>query len=83
MSIHDEAAYNAARDDARAEAESARQYTWRRSLPVEHPLHIEPRHERVGCSQCGGTFGPADHGYSTCGSHSGRLRLDTQYGYLP
>lgn len=28
-----------------------------------------PRFERTYCSQCGGEFGPGDHGFSRCSSH--------------
>ncbi len=29
-----------------------------------------PRFERVYCSQCGGEFGPGEHGYSHCSDHA-------------
>lgn len=32
----------------------------------------EPRFENVGCSQCGQSFGPGDHGFSYCENHAGR-----------
>jgi hypothetical protein len=32
----------------------------------------KPRYANVSCSQCGGDFGPGDHGYSHCADH--RLR---------
>src|ERR1017187_33300 len=31
---------------------------------------LPPRFENVSCSQCGMDFGPGDHGYSECVSHS-------------
>lgn len=31
----------------------------------------EPRFENVGCSQCGRSFGPGDHGFSHCENHAG------------
>ena len=30
-----------------------------------------PKFENTFCSQCGGTFGPGDHGYSHCMDHCG------------
>jgi hypothetical protein len=30
-----------------------------------------PRFADTGCSQCGGSFGPGDHGYSHCKDHGG------------
>lgn len=32
-----------------------------------------PRYAKVLCSQCGGEFGPGDHGFSHCESHVGKL----------
>lgn len=32
---------------------------------------IPPRFLEVGCSQCGGTFGPGEHGFSSCTAHQG------------
>lgn len=29
----------------------------------------EPRFTKTYCSQCGGEFGPGDHGYSHCQNH--------------
>lgn len=34
-----------------------------------------PRFSSVFCSQCGRTFGAADHGYSSCRSHRGLIPL--------
>ena len=31
----------------------------------------KPRFWQVHCSQCGGTFGPGDSGYSHCEDHAG------------
>lgn len=33
-----------------------------------------PRFPYTECSQCGGRFGPGDHGYSHCESHKGKPR---------
>ena len=33
-----------------------------------------PRFAVTHCSQCGGSFGPGDHGYSHCTSHPGYAR---------
>lgn len=33
-----------------------------------------PRFENVACSQCGGTFGPGEHGFSHCENHQGMSR---------
>ena len=35
-----------------------------------------PRFPETSCSQCGGSFGPGDHGYSDCRDHGG-----SRYGY--
>jgi hypothetical protein len=32
----------------------------------------KPRFANTSCSQCGGEFGPGDHGYSHCENHAGR-----------
>jgi hypothetical protein len=31
-----------------------------------------PRFADTGCSQCGGSFGPGDYGYSHCKDHGGK-----------
>lgn len=36
-----------------------------------------PRFAQTYCSQCGGSFGPGNHGYSSCRSH----RPDVDSGY--
>lgn len=33
-----------------------------------------PRFPKTYCSQCGGEFGPGDHGYSHCANHSNAAR---------
>lgn len=58
--------------------------SWPHSLTEGHLRHIQerisekcagwfepqgPRFANVSCSQCGGEFGPGDHGYSDCRSH--------------
>jgi len=35
-----------------------------------------PRYEAVFCSDCGGGFGPGDHGFSHCGSHLGAQEVE-------
>jgi hypothetical protein len=32
---------------------------------------LSPKYSNVYCSQCGGDFGPGDHGFSHCDSHKG------------
>jgi hypothetical protein len=32
------------------------------------------------CSQCGGQFGPGDHGYSHCENHAGLFNFDDDDG---
>jgi hypothetical protein len=34
------------------------------------------------CSQCGGEFGPGDHGYSHCKNHS-NARINVEFVYPP
>ncbi len=34
-----------------------------------------PRFNQVSCSQCGQTFGPGDHGYSSCQDHRGPVDI--------
>ncbi len=36
---------------------------------VEAALAAEPKFPKTHCSQCGGEFGPGDHGYSHCEDH--------------
>jgi hypothetical protein len=38
---------------------------------IGHGLPPTPRFAETGCSQCGGSFGPGDHGYSHCKDHGG------------
>ena len=38
-------------------------------------METAPRFEVTYCSQCGGTFGPGDHGFSHCENHSEIARL--------
>lgn len=33
------------------------------------------RFDNVGCSHCGGSFGPGNHGFSHCESHKGLRRV--------
>jgi len=48
-----------------------------RELAKEHFLWSlaseRPRFAEVSCSQCGGTFGPGDSGFSHCEDHRGHL----------
>jgi hypothetical protein len=37
-----------------------------------------PKFNETYCSQCGGAFGPGDHGYSRCDHHKGLTNLDEQ-----
>jgi len=37
-----------------------------------------PRFAQISCSQCGGCFGPGDHGFSSCNSHLIECRLSGQ-----
>lgn len=39
-------------------------------MPVDRP-----RFANVSCSQCGGDFGPGNHGYSHCDTHSNRREI--------
>lgn len=32
-----------------------------------------PRFPSISCSQCGESFGPGDHGFSSCDSHEGMV----------
>ncbi|SOD42426.1 hypothetical protein [Nitrosovibrio sp. Nv4] len=34
-----------------------------------------PKFDKTFCSNCGGEFGPGDHGYSYCESHEGQRRI--------
>lgn len=34
-----------------------------------------PIYDRTYCSNCGGKFGPGDHGFSHCENHAGQRRL--------
>lgn len=42
---------------------------------------LTPRFENVSCSQCGGAFGPGEHGFSHCENHQGMPRTD-YYGLV-
>lgn len=44
-------------------------------LTTADAAHQSPRFPNTGCSQCGGQFGPGDHGYSHCENHKGKRRL--------
>ena len=37
-------------------------------------LERKPKFSKVSCSQCGGEFGPGDHGFSHCENHTDRVR---------
>ena len=37
--------------------------------------------KNVSCSQCGNSFGPGDHGYSSCQSHLEELKFANHGGY--
>jgi hypothetical protein len=37
-------------------------------------MNATPRFAETFCSNCGGSFGPGDHGFSHCRSHKGRTR---------
>lgn len=39
-------------------------------------LEIFPRFNKVHCSSCGQSFGPADDGFSHCESHAGMTAID-------
>jgi hypothetical protein len=39
--------------------------------PGDDGTRESPRHADVGCSQCGRSFGPGDHGFSHCDNHTG------------
>lgn len=43
----------------------ARVVEWRRARQAK-----APKFQRTHCSQCGGEFGPGDHGFSHCSDHS-------------
>lgn len=40
------------------------------ALLYERDHAAKPKFETVSCSQCGKSFGPGDHGFSTCDSHA-------------
>ncbi len=44
-------------------------------VPQDPTPTPSPKFSRVSCSNCGGQFGPGDHGYSHCESHAGKARL--------
>lgn len=53
-----------------------------RTAPISQ---ASPRYTNVQCSQCGGEFGPGDHGFSHCENHVGKLdhsRVDAAIAYL-
>ncbi len=37
---------------------------------LEHLPVMVPRFDQTGCSQCGRTFGPGNHGFSHCKDHA-------------
>lgn len=41
------------------------------------------RFEKTYCSQCGGEFGPGDHGYSHCSDHGGETPCETAMAKAP
>ena len=44
--------------------------------PKKTDLKSSPRFANVSCSQCGGLFGPGDHGFSHCENHAELRKLD-------
>jgi hypothetical protein len=38
---------------------------------IKPPENAAPKFETTSCSQCGGEFGPGDHGFSHCENHQG------------
>jgi hypothetical protein len=48
----------------------------RASYTLTYKYTHKYRFDRVGCSQCGESFGPGDHGYSHCENHADRKPIE-------
>lgn len=46
---------------------------WQAALASERAKQAEPKFAHVYCSQCGGEFGPGNHGYSDCKDHAAQV----------